>query len=116
MSLVESLVEGVAVVAVKSARVDASGAAAFRTALSAIVAKHTGPLVLDLSDVAFVDSSGLGAVVSAVKGAGRRGGIVIAGARANVGTLFRLTRMDKVFAMYPDLTAAVVALNTTTVA
>ncbi len=111
MNLVESIVRDVAVVAVKQARIDASVAGDFRAGLTAVVNKHGGRLVLDLSDVTFIDSSGLGAVVSALKAGGRGGAIAIAGARANVATLFKLTRMDKVFALHASVDAAVVGLG-----
>ena len=59
------------------------------------------PLIaLDLSEVDFIDSSGLGAIVSVLKQLDGRGDLVIVGAKPAVMNLFRLTRMDKVFRMY----------------
>ena len=58
-----------------------------------IEAGHTR-LVLDLSGVDFVDSSGLGAIVACLKRLGPRGDLAIAGARGAVSRLFTLTRMD----------------------
>ena len=59
--------------------------------------------MLDLSQVTFVDSSGLGAIVAAMKHleAGRR--LDLAGLTPDVAKVFRLTRMDTIFTIHPDL-------------
>ena len=64
-------------------------------------------VVVDLSSVNFVDSSGLGALVSAHKTARPLGGdIRVCGARPEVTTIFELTRLTKVFRMFPNRQAA----------
>jgi anti-sigma B factor antagonist len=65
--------------------------------------------VIDLSGVEFIDSTGLGALVAVLKVSGR-GGMVVAGAQDSVVTLFKLTRMDKVFRMFPSSKEAAAAL------
>lgn len=91
-------------------RVDARVAADFKQQLfEAVDAGH--PLVaLDLSEVDFIDSSGLGVIVSALKHVGERGSLVIIGARPAVVNLLRLTRMDKVLRLYPGEADAIAAL------
>ncbi|MFN8642342.1 MAG: STAS domain-containing protein [Candidatus Binatia bacterium] len=93
------------------ARIDARVAAELkRQLLDAVNAGH-GLIALDLSDVDFIDSSGLGAIVSALKHLGGRGDLVIVGAKPTVRNLFRLTRMDKVFRMYGGEADAIAALH-----
>ena len=91
-------------------RVDARVASEFKQQLLAAVNAGHGLIALDLSDVDFIDSSGLGAIVSALKHLGDRGDLVIVGARPAVCNLFRLTRMDKVFRMYAGEADAIAAL------
>jgi anti-sigma B factor antagonist len=100
----------VTIVKVRAVRIDARVAPEFREALAARIALGNRRLVLDVSAVSFIDSSGLGAIVATLKGAGRAGDVVIAGACDAVATLFRLTRMDKVFRFTPTADAGVAAL------
>lgn len=67
-------------------------------------------VVVDLSEVTFIDSSGLGALISSLKTVGQEGALAISGARSTVMTTFRLTRMDRVFKMYSTTEEAVGAL------
>lgn len=68
-------------------------------------------IVLDLSSVDFIDSSGLGTLVSILKTIGNRGELCISSLRETVMSLFRLTRMDKVFRVYPTAEDAVAAFS-----
>ncbi|HEY8381155.1 MAG TPA: STAS domain-containing protein [Microvirga sp.] len=99
MKLTDEQRGGVLVVRVDETRVDASKAPLFKDEMARrIEAGHT-QIVLDLSGVDFIDSSGLGAIVSCLKRLGPRGNMAVAGAKGAVSRLFALTRMDKVFAL-----------------
>ena len=63
-------------------------------------------LVLDFSMVNFIDSIGLGTLVSCLKRLGSREQLTIVGATGAVRRLFAQTLMDRVFALYPTLEAA----------
>lgn len=97
--------------AVKDRRLDARSAPDLKASIASFVASGWQWIVLDLSAVDFVDSSALGAIVSGLKTLGRSGDLVIAGAQPPVNALFALTRMDKVFRMFPTPAAAVAALT-----
>jgi anti-sigma B factor antagonist len=99
--------DGIAVVRVEEKRMDAARAPAFKSELAELIEAGHNQLVLDLGQVEFVDSSGLGAIVSCLKRIGPRGNLAIAGAGGAVAKLFALTRMDKVFALHPDVDTAV---------
>jgi anti-sigma B factor antagonist len=60
--------------------------------------------------VRFIDSSGLGAIVSMLKLIGREGDLVLCGVTDPVMSLFKLTRMDRVFQMFPSEHDALAAL------
>ena len=99
------------VVRVEEKRVDASRAPHFKDEITRrIEAGHTR-LILDLSGVDFVDSSGLGAIVACLKRLGPRGDLAIAGAKGAVSRLFTLTRMDKVFPLHDTVDAAVAQMS-----
>jgi anti-sigma B factor antagonist len=93
----------VLVVAVEDPRIDAARAPAFKDAMAERIDQGHVRLVLDLSRVDFVDSSGLGAIVSCLKRVGPRGSLAVAGARGAVAKLFTLTRMDRVFPMHASV-------------
>ncbi len=57
-------------------------------------------VVLDLSSVGFLDSSGLGAVVAVMKALGPVRRLELSGLTPTVEKVFRLTRMDSVFIIH----------------
>ena len=103
MELESGLFNGVQVITVRAERIDSAAAIGFKDAMRAATADGSAPVVLDLGNVAFVDSSGLGAIVAVMKflGPGRR--LDLAGLTPDVDKLFRLTRMDTVFGLYGDV-------------
>lgn len=91
-------------------RLDASVAYEFKERMEEYVARGEKMIVLNIAAVDFVDSSGLGAIVSSLKRLGDEGDIVISGAKETVVRLFKLTRMNKVFRMYEAEDVAIDAL------
>ena len=64
-------------------------------------------LVCDLTEVGFLDSSGLSALVSGLKAARERGGFLkLAGLNEQVAKIFKLTMLDRVFELHPSVEAA----------
>lgn len=90
-------------------RLDASDAENFKSSLLGWINESNNAIVLDLSFVNFVDSSGLGAIVSVLKQMGKNGRIVVCSLQTPVSALFKLTRMDKVFSIFDDVATAVTA-------
>lgn len=81
-------------------RIDAAAAIRFKDRMREIVADPAPVVMLDLSRVVFLDSSGLGAVVAVMKllDEGRR--LELAALTGPVQKVFRLTRMDSVFTIH----------------
>jgi anti-sigma B factor antagonist len=96
------------VVHVKGKKIDAASAVEFKNSVAGIVDKGSRNIVLDLSEVDFIDSSGLGALVGVLKHIGHQGSLLISGATPGVERVFKLTRMDKIFRLYPNVDAALV--------
>ncbi|WP_176049688.1 STAS domain-containing protein [Burkholderia sp. BCC1644] len=97
---------------IRVARFDSFVAPRIRDDLVGLVQQGAHRIVVDLQHVSFVDSSGLGAMVSGYKALDRRGDIVLCGASDAVRTLLRLTRMDRVFHVVADVDAACAYLRT----
>jgi anti-sigma B factor antagonist len=87
-------------------RIDAAGAIKFKERMRELVAEPSDRVVLDMSNVAFLDSSGLGAVVSVMKALGPSRRLELSGLTATVEKVFRLTRMDSVFIIHKTLPEA----------
>lgn len=100
-------IDGIHIATVREDRLDASRAPSFKDEMARLIEGGASRVVLDLGAVAFIDSSGLGAIVSALKRLGPRGALAVAGASPAVERLFRLTRMDRVFAMHATVDEAV---------
>lgn len=92
----------VQVLKVGEPRIDASVAIHFKDRMREETQDQTGPFVLDLSDVRFIDSSGLGAVVAALKQLEPGQTLDLAGLTPAVEKVFRLTRMDTIFRIHAN--------------
>lgn len=95
----------VGVLRVAEPRIDASVAIAFKDRFRDLTAAATGDVILDLSRVDFLDSSGLGAVVAARKLLGPGRVLELAGLSPAVDKVMTLTRMDTVFPIHADVEA-----------
>lgn len=94
------------VITVEDDRIDAVVAIQFKDQMRDMTTEGPTRILLDLSKVMFLDSSGLGAVVAAMKqvGAGRK--LELAGLSPKVKKVFTLTRMDTVFTIHLDVNSA----------
>lgn len=78
-------------------RLDAARCVSFKEEVKGVVSKGGHSIVLDFSLVKFMDSSGLGAVVSVLKMLTGERELILCGLKGMVLDLFKLTRMDRVF-------------------
>ncbi|MCV2892491.1 STAS domain-containing protein [Lentibacter sp. XHP0401] len=88
-------------VKVLAERIDAAAALKFKDSLREFTGQaKASHVVLDLSEVGFIDSSGLGAVVAVMKLMGSTKRLDLAGLTPTVEKVFRLTRMDSIFTIH----------------
>ncbi len=79
--------------------------------LRALVAKKPKKLVVDLSKVTYIDSSGLAVLIEGMQNVGNYGGAFsLVGLQESVRPIFHIARLDQVFRIYPDQEAALAAV------
>jgi anti-sigma B factor antagonist len=108
MSTIEGLETGILVV---EGRLDLRSAGEVRLQAAAAIAAANGSLVLDLSAVEFIDSSGLGVLAGLQREAARLGGrLAIVVPAGSARQIFALTRTEAFFTLVESPEAAHVAL------
>ena len=64
-------------------------------------------LIVDLSRVTYIDSSGLAVLIEGMQNMDALGGkLVLAGLQENVRSIFEIARLDQVFVIFPDVKTA----------
>lgn len=97
---------GVSVIA-PSGRLDVAGAPALKDAINEAVRNGTPKVVIDMEGVSFVDSTGLGSVISALKQIrNTQGELRLAAPNQQVRVVLELTTLDRVFPYYASLEEA----------
>jgi len=102
MSFETEIKDDIAVITVTAGRLDANIAPDLKKVVGEIIDDGTSRIMLDLAAVEFMDSSGLGAVISSFKLTGQKGEFVICNMNEAVREIFTLTHMDRLFEIYPD--------------
>lgn len=102
MQLHSEKIESDLVIRVDEGRIDAAAAVQFKDAMRAATIDAGPRVILDLSAVETIDSSGLGAIVAVMKHLGKETQLELAGLTARVDSVFRLTRMDSVMTIHAD--------------
>ena len=111
MRIKTEIYEGVFVVTCDGTRLDASFAQKFFNSMRGFIQKGHTDIVLELSKVQFVDSTGLGAIIRCLKEINSRGHLVLCGVSENVLSLLKMTHLDAVFLRAKDLAGALQILK-----
>lgn len=94
---------GVAIATLDAASIETGNVSAFRKAITPVAETHL-QVVLDLSKVEFMDSTGLGAMLSCLRALKAKNGVLkLASLTTEVAQLFELVMMDRVFEVYSDV-------------
>jgi len=94
--------EGAIVVRIDKDRLDITTAPQLKAELKKLLESGVRTLIVDFGGVRFVDSSGLGVLLSALRIAARTGSNVrVVGLRPEVLTIFELAQMHRVLDIYP---------------
>jgi anti-sigma B factor antagonist len=108
LTFTERVREGIPILDVKGQIIAGEGADALRERIKALAAAGTVNAVLNLADVSYIDSSGLGALVMSFSGLRKAGGALklLHLSRRNV-ELLVLTKLETVFEAFDDEQSAV---------
>jgi anti-sigma B factor antagonist len=77
------------------------------SSLNEVIDKKPERLVVDLSDVSYIDSAGLAVLIGAMQRVEGYGGkFALTGLQETVRSIFEISRLDQVFQIFPDMDAA----------
>lgn len=100
-------IDGCQVLSILDERIDAHNSADLKAELLQLIEQHGGTIVVQLEQVRFIDSSGLGALLSGHKQAvAKSGKLVLVKIQQPVLAMFEITRLNRVFEIYADLDEA----------
>ena len=108
LEITTRVVRGIVIVA-PHGDVDLTTSQLVRDAVDQVVDEGAAAVVLDLSDVGFMDSTGLGALVSFHRRLGDR--LVVAATRPGVLRLFEITNFTSVLRLADSVDTALIALR-----
>ena len=107
MEIVEKKVSDQRFILTVSGRLNAATAPQLKSYVKKITERNQPELILDLSGLVFMDSSGLAVFVSGMKSAREHGGwLKLAGVNSQVASVFKMTLLDRVFELYPSVEEA----------
>ena len=82
-----------------------------RKTIMDLTQKQLTPILIDLEQVRYMDSSGVATLIEGFKQSQKyKGKFILAGLRAEVRQVFELTRLDKVFEIYHNEASALESL------
>ncbi len=97
MDLLVEPVDDITIVVLRGEHLDASNAGQFASNIAPII-EASRRVILDMSFLTFVDSSGLGAILGCLRRLGEAGGdLKLFGLSKSVKTVFQITRMHRLF-------------------
>jgi len=97
----------VSVIYVREERLDAHNSEDLKAEVNKVFAADSKNIIVDLKDVRFIDSSGLGVLVSGFKNAStRQGSLKLCGLQTQVKSMFELTRLHRVFDIFQTVDEA----------
>jgi len=97
----------VTVLFIKEERLDAHNSGDLKHEMQRLFEEGNKRLVIDLKDVRFIDSSGLGALVSGFKNATTcQGDLRLSSLQPQVKSMFELTRLHRVFEIFTSTSEA----------
>ncbi len=95
------------VIYVREERLDAHNSDELKSEMQRLFAEGNKNILVDLKDVRFIDSSGLGALVSGFKNAiSHQGNLKLSTLQPQVKSMFELTRLHRVFEIFASSSEA----------
>ncbi len=95
-----------------SGEIDTHSASKLKTAVNRLIDAGTIDLIVDLSNVSYMDSSGFGILLGAVKRVRAKGGVVnLVGCSEAVIRMLGITKLDLIFETFDDVESAVSSIQ-----
>jgi anti-sigma B factor antagonist len=95
------------VVIAPEGEIDLNSSALVKEQLEPVISEKRARVIVDLSGVSYIDSSGLAVFIEAMQRVQAYGGtFVLCGLRESVNHIFNIARLDQVFLIFPDRAAA----------
>ncbi len=108
MNLKSEIRSNVIILEVQEERLDAHNSGDLKSEMLKYFEDGNKNILIDLKDVRFIDSSGLGALVSGFKNAiSHQGSLKLASLQPQVKSMFELTRLHRVFEIFTSMNEAV---------
>jgi len=94
-------------VLVLKGRLEIASAKKLKSRVSNLIQENRFKLIVDMTDVDFIDSSGLGTLVSALRAVNEKNGdLKVVGLQQQVRSVFELTRLHRILGIFDDVEAA----------
>jgi anti-sigma B factor antagonist len=107
MNLNLEKINNYSVLTIQDERIDAHNSGELKEFLLQMIEGGEKQIIVQLGHVRFIDSSGLGALLSGNKHiVAKSGKLALANVQKQVLSMFELTRLNRVFDMYADLNEA----------
>ncbi|MBS3954830.1 STAS domain-containing protein [Methylicorpusculum oleiharenae] len=104
MNLTQHEIKGYCIVQINEERVDAHNSGELKERILDLIEQGNLNIIVQLDQVKFVDSSGLGALLAGYKQASAKAGkLALANMQQQVLSMFELTRLNRVFEIYNDV-------------
>lgn len=111
MKIIQEKIENVTIVTLEGKVLDASLVSGFKEGIEPILRTESS-VVFDMNNIEFVDSSGVGAILSCLRVLNAEGGdFKICSLTKPVRALFELVRMHKIFDIFENRELAVESFN-----
>ena len=107
MKIIQETIHDRLLLSIEEERLDAHNSSEFKELVLGLIEKGNVNLIVQLKKVRFIDSSGLGALLSGLKNANaRNGSFSLVGIQPQVLSMFELTRLNRVFDVYQEVEEA----------
>jgi anti-sigma B factor antagonist len=107
MNISTEEINNTTVIHMSEERLDAHNSVELKVEIQRLFEAGTRNLLIDLKSVRFIDSSGLGALVSGFKNAtSNQGTLKLSSLQPQVKSMFELTRLHRVFEIFPTASDA----------
>lgn len=97
-------IKNFSVLTIQNERIDAHNSSELKEYLLDLIESGENPIIVQLKQVRFIDSSGLGALLFGHKQlAAKSGRLILTNIQPQVLSMFELTRLTRVFEIYTDI-------------